>query len=107
MGACDRRGGAQGCAEAGGVEKRWMDPVPELRELVQRELHVAAHVVEEHLHLSRVGVRQLARELQVDRQRDQALVEAVVQGALDVAAVGIRGQDDALAGRAKHLDLLT
>jgi hypothetical protein len=40
-------------------------------------------------------------ELQVDRKRDQVLLYALVQLALDPAAVGIGGQDQPFAGRAQ------
>ena len=46
-----------------------------------------------------------ARELQVDGERDQVLLHAVVEVALDAAAVGIGGQDEPLPGRAQLLDL--
>ena len=47
-----------------------------------------------------IGLQQIARELEVDREGDQVLLRTVVELALESAAVGIRGQDDALPGRA-------
>ena len=96
---------AQRRGEAARLEQRRVDPVRELRRLVQRLLHVAPHLVEERLRRGGIGVRQLARELQVDRERDQVLLRAVVEVALDPAAVGIGGQDEPLPGRAQLLDL--
>ena len=77
----------------------------QLPRLVQRLLHVASHLVEERPRRSRIGVDQAGCELQVDREGDQVLLRTVVQLALDLAAVGISGQDEPLPGRTQLSDL--
>ena len=101
-----RRRRAQRRSEAARLEQRRVDPLRELRRLVQRLLHVAPHLVEERLRRGRIGVRQIARELQVDREGDQVLLRTVVEVVLDSATVGIGGQDEPLSGRPQlfHLE---
>ena len=77
----------------------------ELPRLVQRLLQVAPHLVEECLRRGGIVVRQLARQLEVHRERDQVLLRAIVEVALDRAAVCVGGQDEPLAGRAELFDL--
>ena len=57
MPALDRRR-AQRRGEAARLEQRRVDPLRELRRLVQRLLHVAPHLFEERLRRRRIGVRQ-------------------------------------------------
>ena len=53
----------------------------------------------------RVGVELVAGQPQVHRQRHQPLLGAVVEVALDPAALGVAGLDDPRAGGAQLLDL--
>lgn len=66
---------------------------------------VAPDLVEERLRRGGIGVRQLPRELQVDRERDQLLLWPVVEVTLDLATVGIGSSDDSLSGRTELPDL--
>jgi hypothetical protein len=52
-----------------------------------------------------IGIHQIARELEVDRERDQVLLRTVVKLALDAASVGIVGDGQPLAGRSQLFDL--
>jgi hypothetical protein len=72
----------------------------ELARLVQRLLHVAPHLFEKRLRSRRIGVQQSSGELQVGRERDQVLLHALMQVALDPATVGVSGQEEPLSGRA-------
>ena len=99
------RGRAQRRGEAARLEQRRVDPLRKLRRLVQRLLHVAPHLFEEPPRRSRVGVRQGPASCEVDRERDQLLLHAVVQVALDPPAVCVGRQDEPLPGRAQLRDL--
>ena len=62
----------------------------QLRRLVQRSLYIAAHLLEQ-LHGRRAIARQqVSRELEIDRERDQGLLGAIVELALDAASRGGR-----------------
>ena len=84
---------AQGGAQPAGLEERWVDPLRKLSRLVQRLLNVVA----EGLHRRGVSVR----KLQADSERDQALLHAVVQSALESLALGISGNEESLSRRAQ------
>ena len=71
-----------------------MDSLRELSRLLERLLHVAPHLFEQRLGSCRVGLRQPDRELEVDRERDQVLLHAVVQLAFDPAPVGVGREDE-------------
>ena len=58
-------------------------------------LRVAAELLQQRVACGRVGTGQLAREAQVRAQRDQLLLSAVVEIALDPPPLGVRGRDDA------------
>ena len=82
---------AQRRGETTTLERRRVDALCELRGLVQRLLDGARHVVHERLRCRRILLGQLVDELQIDRERDQVLLNALVQVALDPAPVGVRG----------------
>jgi hypothetical protein len=69
-------------------------------------LHVALHVFEERLRGRWIGSSKTYRELQVDGERDEVLLDALVQVALDPAAVGVGREDESLPGRAQLRDLV-
>ena len=77
----------------------------ELPRLLQGQLHLTAHVLEQRLGREGIGTHQIARELELDRERDQVLLRTVVKLALDPAAVCIVGDSQPLAGRAQVFDL--
>ena len=67
----------------------------ELAQLGQRLLRVAAQLFEHRADRRRVGVEQLAGEPELHRERDEVLLRAVVQVALDLAARLVGRGDDA------------
>ena len=71
-----------------------MDPLRELRRLLERLLHVASQLLEERLRRHGIVVHQPFRELEVDRERNEVLLDAVVQLALDPASVAVGCQDE-------------
>src|SRR5580765_1237320 len=75
-----------------------MDALRERRRLGDRLPDVTRHLLEEILRLCRVRLERLRRELQPDGERDEVLLDALVEGALDTAAVGIGSEDEASAG---------
>ena len=81
--------------EAGVHEQRRVDAVGQVAQLLDRVLHGVAERVE-HLGggLGVVGEDVLG-EAEVHRQRDEVLLGAVVQVALDLAALGVAGGHDA------------
>ncbi len=58
-------------------------------------LQVAADLVDHRLGVGRVVVDRVLRQPQLDRQRHEVLLRAVVQVALELAALGVAGGDDA------------
>ena len=91
-----RRGGAQRLAKPAVAQQRRVDAVRELAQLGDRGLHVAAQVLEQREHGLGVAVLgDLAGQPELDRQRDEVLLRAVVQVALDGAARRVGGGDDA------------
>ena len=78
-----------------------MDAAGEVAQVLERQsgfLAGAAHQLGRH----RVALGSpLLRHPQVQRQRDQALLGAVVEVALDPPALGVGGLDDARAGAAQ------
>ena len=77
----------------------------ELPRLLQGQLHLTAHVLEQRICREGIGIHQIARELEVDRERNQMLLRTVVELALDPASVCIVGDSQPLAGRAQLFDL--
>ena len=86
-----RRGGAQRRAEPARLEQRRVDPLREPRRLVQGLRHPPAHLVEERCGGHGIGAHELARELKVDRERDQVLLRTVVELPLEAAPLGVAG----------------
>ena len=84
-----------------------MDPLSEPSRLVERLLDVAPQLLEEARRRSRVGARQGLRELELDRERDDALLHTFVQLALETAPVEVGRVDEPLPRRAQLLDLGT
>ena len=76
-----------------------------LRRLLQGQLQLTTHVLEQRLCRERIGIDQISRELEIDRKRDQVLLRTVVEVSLDPAAVCIVGDSQPLAGRAQVFDL--
>jgi hypothetical protein len=99
------RGAAQRGGEPARLEQRRVDPVRELCRLVERPLHVLAHLVEQRPRRGWIGIRQPACQLEVDRERDEVLLRTVVKLALESATVGIGSRHDARSRRAQLLDL--
>ncbi len=89
-------GRAQQRGQAARLEHRRIDALRKQRRLVERLLDVATHLLEERLGRRGIGVRRLPSELQIDCERDEVLMHAIVQVTLDAAAVGIRGHDEPL-----------
>ena len=69
-----------------------MDALRQRPQLVERDADVGAHLLEEAKRLARVGLDEPARRLQLDRERDELLLHAVVQRALDRAAFVVVGE---------------
>ena len=76
----------------------------ELPRLLQGQLHLTAHVLEQRVCREGIGIDEIARKLEVDRERDQVLLRTVVELALDPAAVCIVGDSEPLPGRAQLFD---
>ena len=75
-----------------------MDATGQLTELLERQRQLGGAVVEELAdHLGPVG--HVAGEAEVERERDEPLLRAVVQVALDAAPRLVAGLDDADARR--------
>src|SRR3954447_9803120 len=70
-----------------------MDAARELAQLLQRALQLAARCVEEPRRRGRVAVELALREAELERQRDQPLLRAVVEIALEPAALAHRHLD--------------
>ena len=71
----------------------------------ERFAHAVGDVVEQREGGGQVGVDQLARQLQVDGERYEMLLDAVVEVALDPAALGIGFADDLRTRRSQLVDL--
>ena len=100
-----RRRRPQRDPQAARREQRRIDPVRDFPRPVQCLLNVAGNLLEECPSCGRIDVNQSTGKLQVDRESDEVLQRAVVQFALDLAAVGIRGQHKALARRPQLIHL--
>ena len=102
-------GGRERLGEPAVHEQRRVDAVREVAQLLHRLLEVGADLVEHRLGLLGIVVGELAREPHAHRERDEVLLRAVVQVALDRAPLGVAGLDDAcargaqLVGLAAHL----
>ena len=91
-------GGAQRVGQAAVHEQRRVDPVREVAQLLHRVLEIGRDLVEHLLRGVGIGVGELSREPRAHRQRDEVLLRAVVQVALDAAPFEVGGLDDAGTG---------
>ena len=73
--------------------------------VIQGLLYLACHLVDQGTRRGGMDVDEPPSLLQLDRERDQALLGAVVQLALDPAAIGGGGQHQPLPRRTQLLDL--
>ena len=71
-----------------------MDALSERRRFCNRLSHVTRHLLEELLGRRRIRLDGLRHELQADCERDQVLLDALVERALEAAAVGIGSEDE-------------
>ena len=96
---------AQQRGQAARLEHRRIDALREQHRLVEPPLDVANHLLDEPP--GRLGIRgrRLSEELEIDGERDEQLMDAIVKIALDAAAVGIRGDDQPFPRCAQRLDL--
>ncbi len=62
------------------------------------------HLLEERLRRGRIGVDDLPCQLELDGERDEMLLSAIVEVALDPAAFGVTRCDHAFSRRAELLD---
>ena len=84
-----------------------MDAAGELAQLADRRVEVVRRGVEQLAGRLRVALQARARGPQRDRERDELLLRAVVQVALDPAPRGVRALHDPRARRAQLLHLRT
>ena len=80
-----------------------MDAGREVAQLLDRRLRVGERAVDELARASGSLVEALARELQLDHQRHEPLLRAVVQVAAEPPALGVAGLDEARARGAQRL----
>ena len=92
-----RRGRAQRLLQSAVHQQRRVDAVREVAQLLHRVLQVVTDLLEDLLRGVGIGVGELTRQIHVDGQRDQVLLRAVVQVALDGTALRVAGFDDARA----------
>ena len=97
--------GAQRVREPAVHEQRRVDAVREVAQLLHRLLEVGRDLVEHLLGGVGIGVGELACEPGAHRERDEVLLRAVVEVALDAAALEVGGLDDAGAGAAQLVGL--
>ena len=81
------------------VERGRVDAARELAQLLERVGELVARGRRELLRLGGVAPDVGAEHPQLERERDEPLLGAVVQVALEPAALGVAGRDDALARR--------
>ena len=91
--------------QAARLEHRRIDALRKPHRLVEPPLDVATHLFEDSPGRRGIGVHRLSEELEIDRERDEQLMYAIVKVALDAAAVGIRGDDEPFPRCAQRLDL--
>ena len=87
-------GGRQRLGEATVHEQRRVDAVREVAQLLHRLLQVAPDLLEHRLRPVGIGVGDLADEVHAHRERDEMLLRAVVQVALDPTALRVAGLDE-------------
>ena len=79
------------------VERRRVDAARQLPELLERVGQLVARGRRELLRLGGIAPDVGAEHPQLERERDEPLLGAVVQVALEPAPLGVAGRDDALA----------
>jgi len=72
-----------------------IDDLRQLTHPVKRRVDISRNLLQEGVDSRRIPPAELARELQVHSERDEILLDPVVQGALDPPAVGVGGSDQA------------
>ena len=87
------------------LEQRWGEAVREPPRVLQGLPHVASHVREARLRRRGICVHRSGRELQAGGEPDQLLLHVVVEGALEVPALGVVGNGQPPPGRAQLVDL--
>ena len=80
-----------------------MDAARELAQLLEREGELLARAGEDLGRRRRVGVELRLREAQRERERDEPLLRAVVEVALELPARVVAGRDDPRARRPELL----
>ena len=80
-----------------------MDAGGEVAQLADRRLRVGERAVDQLARARRVGLEALARELQLDHQRHEPLLRAVVQVAPEPPALGVARLDEPRARRPQRL----
>ncbi len=71
-----------------------MQALDELADLRQRHRQLGLRALDQSRHLGRLGLDSPADEMEVQRDRDEALLCPVVQVPLDSAAFLVAGRDD-------------
>jgi hypothetical protein len=84
-----------------------MDPLSEPRRVGDRLADVTAHRREQLLRRRRVVLDRLRRELQLDSEGDEVLLDDRVQLTLEVAALGVGGEHEPLTGGMQLRELVT
>ena len=92
-GACRRR--PEGCAQPLLVQQGRVEQICETAELVDRPQEVSPHLLEGRSARSWIISLELLRELQLDCERDELLLDSVVQGPLEIASLRVPGDDQA------------
>src|SRR5262249_27467092 len=87
------------------LEVRRVDALREAARLVQRDLHVVREALEERLRRLGIVFDERRRVLELDRERNEPLLEAVVQLALERTAVGIARTDESFPRGSQVLEL--
>ncbi len=82
-----------------------MDPVCQPARLFERLLHVPTQVTEARPCGLGIDAEHLAEELELDGERDELLLDAAMQLALECAKIGVRGEHEPFARRAQPRDL--
>src|SRR5262249_15550891 len=96
-----RRRAKQRLTEASCFEQRRIDPSRQPPQGVESVLQVALDLVEQRLCSCRLGAGELARELELDTERHEVLLDAVVKRAFDLATFGIGTGEKARSRRSK------
>ncbi len=87
-------------------QQRGVDTSREIAEVVQRSARFDLQLLEHLLRLGRISLNQLLRETLPDLERDQLLLRAVVDVALELATLSILGSDQAFLGRLQLVESL-